>query len=1167
MTKNPNTPLLNTTALLELSMSIGQYKDFEKNAQTFTSCLKQLLHLTSCEIWYRENNEERIFHKIHKNNRNIIRSSIFEHNLEIAKFKKTHFSHSTVITSKDKGVFKGFTNLEKGIVYRFKLSDTAILIAYDSKTQTPSPIHTFDFLEPIFQRFYVSLEQSYLAEKINKLEAGILDSKEELQKFKLVLDNISEGLIIFNRDLEAVFVNDRITELSEYPREEIIGKHISNLTIDKETLPSIISMFQLTLGGKSFKDQTIELVKKESKDIWWVTGTLSPYKNSADEIVGAIVIIRDITAEKLAREAATEIQSRYDLLINHGFDGVLVYDLKHKKMLSVNDTLLKNFGFTRDEFLNIKVQDAAPKKQSNDLSSSEYLDQINQLIKTKGKHSYEWTHKRKDGSIFYVEIVAVRLLAPNEHIKIEIHKDITERYLAQKAIKENELRLSRLFELSPVPILIRSIHSLQFKQVNQKFTELFGYTLDEINSKDRNSLVHWEDTKLIHSNMKKLISGEISSFKLEKQYIRKDGSIFWGAATRSIIEIEGDFLLIGFIGDITERKKALADLERSEAKVRSIFDSTSDKIIALDRNLCLVDFNKSAAKFMKDFYSDKNLQLGDKFAPTNPQTGQSWTSFYKRALEGESLTVTREYNLYNKEKVDLINILPMKDDQQNIIGISLYGKDITALNSAQKALQKNEHQLREAQRIAKTGNWEFEIESNKLAWSQGTMRIFGFSPNAPIPSYKEYKKMVHPEDLQDLIESVEHNLAEGFSFEFELRHYTISKKLIYVILKGETFMKDGQPFKIFGTIQDITDLKNVELKLIEFNKKYQDLFDNMYDALLVTNYEGYFIDANLAGQRLLEYSLDELKKIKVPDIVHPDDKEESKAYFKKLMTEGFYSNYQGRIITKSGKVKYLQVNSNAIIENGKMIGSRDIARDITDLKEVEKKREQLYTKLENVNKELKDFAYIVSHDLKAPLRAISSLSSWIAEDYKDLFDEEGKKHLELLTGRANRMQNFIEGILQYSRIGRIQLKRTQVNIQNLLATVIDSLAPPSNFIIKIDQQIPFIECEEIRIQQVFQNLISNAIKYNDKTKGIIEIKYKDLGNLHEFSVSDNGPGINEKHFDKIFKIFQTLQSRDRLESTGIGLTIVKRIVELHGGKIKLNSILGEGTKFSFTILK
>jgi signal transduction histidine kinase len=231
----------------------------------------------------------------------------------------------------------------------------------------------------------------------------------------------------------------------------------------------------------------------------------------------------------------------------------------------------------------------------------------------------------------------------------------------------------------------------------------------------------------------------------------------------------------------------------------------------------------------------------------------------------------------------------------------------------------------------------------------------------------------------------------------------------------------------------------------------------------------------------------------------------------------------------------------------------------------QKKREQLVSELESANEELKNFAYVVSHDLKAPLRAISSLADWISTDYADKIDDEGKEHMRLLVNRVHRMDGLIEGILLYSRVGRVKEAIIAVDLNQLVREVIAMLAPPANITITIDDNLPTVMTEPTRIQQVFQNLLSNAIKYMDKPRGEIHIACVAEGHQWKFSVTDNGPGIKQQHFDKIFQLFQTLAPRDRVESSGVGLALVKKIVEMYGGHIWVESSVGNGSKFFFTL--
>lgn len=223
--------------------------------------------------------------------------------------------------------------------------------------------------------------------------------------------------------------------------------------------------------------------------------------------------------------------------------------------------------------------------------------------------------------------------------------------------------------------------------------------------------------------------------------------------------------------------------------------------------------------------------------------------------------------------------------------------------------------------------------------------------------------------------------------------------------------------------------------------------------------------------------------------------------------------------------------------------------------------------LEATNQELRSFAYVISHDLKAPLRGISRIAQWLVDDYDSMIDEQGKHMTKLLINRVKRMDSLIEGILEYSRIGRTPENTEDLDLKSLVYDMVAMLSFTENIHIVVSGEFPVITGNRFRISQVFQNLLDNAIKFMDKAEGEIQFSGRDDGTQWIFCVADNGPGIDKKYYEKIFQIFQTLNRRDMLESTGVGLAIVKKIIESYGGKIWIESQVGKGSQFYFTLPK
>ena len=230
-----------------------------------------------------------------------------------------------------------------------------------------------------------------------------------------------------------------------------------------------------------------------------------------------------------------------------------------------------------------------------------------------------------------------------------------------------------------------------------------------------------------------------------------------------------------------------------------------------------------------------------------------------------------------------------------------------------------------------------------------------------------------------------------------------------------------------------------------------------------------------------------------------------------------------------------------------------------------KELQQANEELLNSNEELQKFAYIASHDLKAPLRAVSNLSGWIVEDVKE--GKDVTKYVEKMLGRIKRMEDLINGLLEYSRIGRVHVESELIDANDIIRKLKEDYPETAHQVI-VETPLPVINFNRVRIGQVFANLIGNAFKHHhDMTHALINISCKEVGEDYVFCVEDNGPGIEGRFHEKIFEMFQTLKPRDELESTGIGLAIVKKIIEDYNGCIWLESFIGEGSKFYFSIRK
>ena len=370
-------------------------------------------------------------------------------------------------------------------------------------------------------------------------------------------------------------------------------------------------------------------------------------------------------------------------------------------------------------------------------------------------------------------------------------------------------------------------------------------------------------------------------------------------------------------------------------------------------------------------------------------------------------------------------------------------------------------------------------------------------------------------------------------------------------------------------ISTITDSRN---KLAIINKELNKLSlvaSKTDNAVVITDENGVIEWVNDGFTRITGYQFyDSINQSLQTFLSGPDTEKENLEKVQNSMREFKFSDSELLRYRKDGTTVWMHDSITPISDSEK--NSRKfifIMSDINERKKAEIQLSEYLSDLEKTNKELDKFAYIVSHDLKAPLRAIGNLTDWITTDSADSLSEESKENFKIIKGRVKRMEQLINAILEYSKASKHKGTQELFSFNEIVHNAIDLAGADSNCKIEISGTMPDYYGDKVKYQQVFMNLISNGIKHNNKEQKDIEISCREEGKFWEFKVNDNGPGIENRYHEKVFVIFQTLKARDEFESTGIGLSIVKKIVEEAGGNIRIESTPGEGSAFFFTVPK
>jgi len=390
-------------------------------------------------------------------------------------------------------------------------------------------------------------------------------------------------------------------------------------------------------------------------------------------------------------------------------------------------------------------------------------------------------------------------------------------------------------------------------------------------------------------------------------------------------------------------------------------------------------------------------------------------------------------------------------------------------------------------------------------------------------------------------------------------------------LAVSAFQLDGNRH-FSGIIRDITARKAAEEK----NALLAAVVASSDDAIVSKTLEGLITTWNLGAERLFGYSAEEAIGQHITFIIPPEKLEEESHIIERLSEGEQVQHFETQRLHKNGKHIPISLTVSPVRDMaGRIIGASKILRDITAQKHAEEKL-LLYTNaLERSNQELDDFAYIASHDLKEPLRGLFNNAKFLEQDYSHKLDAEGIGRLQRLGYLTQRMEQLVNDLLYFSRLGRQKLAIMPADLNAVIRDIesmMETTLIEQNATITIPRGLPEITCDKTRVTEIFRNLITNAVKYNNREKKIIEIGCIDqvvTGSLIEkqvFYVKDNGIGIEEEFYEDIFRIFKRLNSEtDDKKGTGVGLTFVRKIVERHGGRIWLESAFGEGTTFYFTI--
>jgi PAS domain S-box-containing protein len=418
--------------------------------------------------------------------------------------------------------------------------------------------------------------------------------------------------------------------------------------------------------------------------------------------------------------------------------------------------------------------------------------------------------------------------------------------------------------------------------------------------------------------------------------------------------------------------------------------------------------------------------------------------------------------------------------------------------------------------------------------------------------------------LEHTLELARRHEETGFADAFK-KDRTATAQAVSAVVVGALLLLGLAVLSSVLVRQDFLARSAAEAEAARQQRRYRSLIDATCDVVWTTLPDGRMQGEQPAWTRFTGQGTESCQADGWLAAVHPDDAEATWRAFRSAIEQRRGFTLEHRVRRSDGEFRHFKVRVEPVLENdGAVREWVGVHSDVTEQRLNESERERLIARLGRINAELDQFAYVASHDLKAPLRGISSLSRWLEQDLGPRLTGPDQEHLRLLRDRADQLEALIDGILQYSRAGRQRQRVEQVDAERLVGETVELLSPPPSARVEKKGPLPVLRTERVPFQQVVMNLVANALKYTRRPDPVVQLSAKDAGRFWEFEVTDNGPGIPPEHQQRIWQIFQTLEPKDCGAGAGIGLSVVKKIVEGKGGRAWVESVLGHGASFHFT---
>ena len=779
------------------------------------------------------------------------------------------------------------------------------------------------------------------------------------------------------------------------------------------------------------------------------------------------------------------------------------------------------------------------------------------------------------------DLLGVLMLAPAVAMS-RISPSARQEFIAGERAEEHnntQTQFSALGNTATKTAFIATDASGIVTRFNTGAEHMFGYTASEMIG--RLSLMHLHEpgeldeyaaklSKSLNKPMlgfQAIVENAVRNGGDEREWtcVRKDGSRI---AVRSLMTVQRNSQ-----NEITGYSACAQDITesvRANERFRVLFEQSSDAHLMFDVAAGIVDCNQATLNMLR--CPDKRYAVGRQPSEISPEFQPNGRASVEMAREICELTRVKGqhrfdwvYRRYSGEDFTCeVSLTVVTLEGREVFLASWH--DLTERHRSQQELVESERRLRISLDNAGQGFWDWNLRDGEIELDDQWLAILGYGPGELPSRVKAWEKTIHPDDIERVRQTLYRHLADDdapYDVDYRARHK--SGEWIWVNSRGRVHTRDlgGQALRMIGTIQDITSRKQSE-------ERFRQVVEAAPYGMIMINRFGQIVLVNPKAETMFGYTRDALMFRPVETLISLR-LIDFDAHYRQSTLNGFDASApptSGEFVgvRSNGSEFPVEVGLNVIRTDAGAFMLASIM-DLTARKLAEQASVEHARELSRSNAELEQFAYVASHDLREPLRMVHSFCLLLQDRCRGQLDDKANKYIDFAVDGAKRMQQLVDDLLEYSRVGRSSETRVPVELTEVVQRARENLTAiflETNAQLEVGP-LPRVQGDPIRLCQLFQNLMGNAVKFRGAKPPCVSIFAELDGDQWRISVKDNGIGIGRQYFERIFVVFQRLHTSEEYPGTGVGLALCKRIVELHGGKIWLESEEGEGTEFFFTL--